>query len=336
MRVSTVVCSVLCLSVATVSCRDNGQALVERSGIAMGSTLRVAAWTGDRAAAFAAFEQVFAEFARLEQLLSTWVPSSDVSRINRAAGREAVPVGAEVRDTLKHARQISEWTGGKFDVTVGALAGLWRFDHDQDNVIPDMREVRRRLSLIDYRAVRIDDAAETVQLVRAGMSMHLGGIGKGYAIDRAATILRARGIGDFLIQSGGDIYAGGMNAGRPWRLGIQAPRGPANQMFSQVDVSDSAVSTSGDYERYFVTNGTRYHHILDPSTGEPARDIRSVTIVASVAVIADGLSTGVFVMGPNAGMALIERLPDVEGVIVSERNELLISSGLRGKLRLVN
>ena len=179
--------------------------------------------------------------------------------MNRAAGGEPVQVSVEVREVLKSARQVSEWTGGAFDVTFGALAGLWRFDHDQNNVIPDMHEVRRRLPLIDYRAVRIDDDSRTVQLGRAGMSLHLGGIGKGYAIDRAVAILRTRGIRDFLIQSGGDIYAGGMNDGRPWRLGIQDPRGAENQLFAQIEISDGALSTSGDYERYFLRNGTRYH-----------------------------------------------------------------------------
>jgi thiamine biosynthesis lipoprotein len=301
----------------------------------MGSTLTLTAWTADDARAAAAFEEVFAEFLRLETLMSTWTGDSDVSRINRAAGVHPVPASGEVREVLTTARQISEWTGGKFDVTFGALSGLWKFDHDQDNVIPDAAEVQRRLALIDYRAVRIDDAAGTVFVARTGMSIHLGGIGKGYAVDRAAAILRGRGIRDFMIQSGGDIYVSGMKDGQPWRLGIQDPRGPANRPFAELDLTDETFSTSGDYERAFVKDGKRYHHILDPATGEPARGARSVTIVADRAVLADGLSTGVFILGPDAGMALIERLPGVEGVIVSERNEVFISSGLRGRLAIV-
>jgi thiamine biosynthesis lipoprotein len=220
-------------------------------------------------------------------------------------------------------------------VTFGALSGLWKFDHDQDNVVPDMREVRRRLPLIDYRAIQVDDDAGTVYLARKGMSIHLGGIGKGYAVDRGAAIFRARGLRDFMIQSGGDIYVAGMKDGKPWRLGIQDPRGPANRSFAELDLSDGTFSTSGDYERAFIANGRRYHHILDPATGEPARDTRSVTIVSTRAVLADGLSTGVFILGPAKGMALVERLPDVEGVIVSDRNEVLISSGLRDTLTIV-
>ena len=309
--------------------------LVEASRLSMGSTLRLTAWTSDPSGAQAAFDEVFAEFSRLEKLMSTWIPDSDIQRANQAAGVAPVQVSAEVRDVLKAARQISEWTGGKFDVTFGALSGLWKFDHDQDNVIPDMREVRRRLPLIDYRAIQIDDAAGTVFLARKGISVHLGGIGKGYAIDRGANILRRRGVRDFMIQSGGDIYVAGMKDGRPWRLGVQDPGGPANRIFAELDLSDGAFSTSGDYERSFIKDGRRYHHILDPATGEPARGSRSVTIVANTATIADGLSTGVFVMGPQAGMALIERLPDVEGVIVSDKNEVLISSGLVGRVRLL-
>jgi thiamine biosynthesis lipoprotein len=301
----------------------------------MGSTLTLTAWTGDEHAAKAAFEEVFVEFARLEKLMSTWISESDVSRINRSAGVGPVPVSAEVREVLTVARQMSEWTGGKFDVTFGALSALWKFDHDQDNVLPDMREVRRRLPLIDYRAIQIDDTAGTVFLLRAGMSIHLGGIGKGYAVDRAASILRRRSLRAFMIQSGGDIYAAGLKDGRPWRLGIQDPRGSANDHFAELDLSDGTFSTSGDYERAFIKDGRRYHHILDPATGEPARGARSVTIVSTRAVLADGLSTGVFVLGPTAGMALIERLPDVEGVIVSDTNEVLISSGLRDKIRIV-
>lgn len=311
---------------------------VSASRISMGSTLTLTAWTHqdkDEAAAKAAFDEVFGDFARLDTLMSTWIPESDVSRINRAAGVEAVPASEEVREALATARQVSEWTGGKFDVTFGALSGLWKFDHDQDNAIPDMDDVRKRLPLVDYRAIHVNDAAGTVFLARKGMSIHLGGIGKGYAVDRAAGILRLRGLRDFMVQSGGDIYVSGLKDGQPWRLGIQDPRGAANRSFAELDLSDGTFSTSGDYERSFLKDGRRYHHILDPSTGEPARGTRSVTIVANRAVLADALSTGVFLLGPDAGMALIERLPDVDGVIVSDKNEVLISSGLRGKVRIV-
>jgi thiamine biosynthesis lipoprotein len=167
------------------------------------------------------------------------------------------------------------------------------------------------------------------------MRAHLGGIGKGYAIDRAASILRARGLRDFMIQAGGDLYVSGTRGDRPWRLGIRDPRGPADASFAAVDLSDSAFSTSGDYERYFMHGGRRYHHIIDPRTGEPARGTRSVTVAAKTATVADALSTGVFVLGPEAGMALVERLADVDAVIVDENNRVRVSSGLKGRLALL-
>ena len=327
------------LSIFAISCSSAEPPipphLVESTRMSMGSELHLTAWTSDHAGTLKAFNEVFAEFDRLDNLMSVWKAGSDVVKVNQAAGLAPVEVSAETRDVLATARQASEWTGGKFDVTFGALSGLWKFDHDQDNVIPDVRDVRSRLPLIDYRAIQIDETAGTVFLARKGMSIHLGGIGKGYAVDRGADILKRAGFRDFMIQSGGDFYVAGLKDGRPWRLGIQDPRGPENHSFAELDLSNGTFSTSGDYERFFMKDGRRYHHIIDPSTGEPARGSRSVTIVADLSVVADALSTGVFLLGPEAGMALIERLPNVEGIIVSDKNEVLISSGLKNAVRLI-
>jgi thiamine biosynthesis lipoprotein len=319
---------------AGTACRNGAsrpapQHLVERAGTAMGSDLRLTAWTADQAAAEAAFDAVVKEFDRLDALMSVWRDGSDVLRMNAAAGERAVPVSADVREALRVARQISEWTGGKFDVTFGALADVWKFDHDQDNTIPDGDAIRRRLPLIDYRQLEIDDAGGTVFVKRKGMRVHLGGIGKGYAVEHAMDIMRRAGLRDFMIQAGGDLYVGGQKGGRPWRLGIDDPRGPRGRSFATVDLTDGTFSTSGDYARSFMTGGVRYHHLLDPATGQPARGCRSVTIVADSPLLADGLSTGVFILGPVEGMALIERLPHVEGVIVTAKNEVLVSSGLK-------
>jgi thiamine biosynthesis lipoprotein len=322
----------------TISCTQTSPAssrgrLVSRTGAAMGSELQLTVWTTDEAAADSAFEAVFQEFDRLEGLMSTWRETSDLQRLNAAAGRHPVQVDTEIRDVLRIARQVSEWTGGKFDVTFGVLSGLWKFDYqDRDSTIPDRNEVLRRLPFINYRDLKLDEPAGTAFLRRQGMRANLGGIGKGYAVDRAADILRRRGFQNFMIQAGGDMYVAGHRDDRPWRLGIRDPRGPADRSFAALDLSDGTFSTSGDYERFFIKDGRRYHHILDPNTGEPAQGCRSVTIVTDRAVIADGLSTGVFILGPEAGMALIERLPGVEGVIVSAKNEVLVSSGLKGRL----
>jgi thiamine biosynthesis lipoprotein len=320
---------------ATVACSPPPDVphIVERVRPAMGSELRLTAWTTDEAAASAAFDVVFAEFDRLEDLMSVWREGSDIERLNAAAGDHPVAVSPEVRNVLRTAHQVSEWTGGRFDVTFAALSGLWKFDYqDKDNTIPDRGEVLKRLPLINFRDLSVDERDGTAFLKRKGMRVNLGGIGKGYATDRAAAILRARGLRDFLIQAGGDLYAAGRRGVRPWRVGIRDPRGPADRSFAALDLADSTFSTSGDYERFFMKDGRRYHHILDLSMGEPARGCRSVTLVTSRAVIADALAKGVFVLGPEAGMALIERLPDVEGVIVGASNDVLVSSGLRNRL----
>jgi thiamine biosynthesis lipoprotein len=298
----------------------------------MGSELRLSAFTGNQPLALSAFEHVFAEFDRLENLMSVWRDGSDVLRLNESAGQHAVVVSAEVRQVLRLAREAGDLTAGKFDVTFGVLSDLWKFDHDQDNHIPDREDVRRRLALIDYRAIELDDRAGTAFLSRRGARVHLGGIGKGYAVDRAVEILRRAGVNDFIVQAGGDLYVAGTRGDRPWRLAIRDPRGPADKSFAALDLSNATLSTSGDYERAFLKDGRRYHHILDPDTGEPARGCRSVTLVTERAVQADALAKGVFILGPIDGMALIEKLPGVEGVIVSSANEVLVSSGLRDRI----
>ena len=300
----------------------------------MGSSLHVSAWTADESAATAAFDKVFAEFDRLESLLSVWRPDSDVVRINAAAGDHPVTISSDTRAVLLAAHQASEWTHGKFDITFGALSDLWKFDHDQDNVIPGADAIRARLPLVDYTVVHVDEPPGTAYISRKGSRVHLGGIGKGYAVDKAAALLRARGFQNFMIQSGGDFYVGGLKGGRPWTLGLADPRAPAH-VFATLQLSDGTFSTSGDYERFFMHDGRRYHHLLDPDLGEPAGGCRSVTIVAKEALWADALSTGIFILGPEAGMALIEQLPDVEGVIVSAASDVLVSSGLKGHLTIV-
>jgi thiamine biosynthesis lipoprotein len=308
--------------------------LVERSRQSMGTLLRVAVWTPDEARANDAIEHVFREFDRLESLLSNWKSDSDVTRLNHNAGITPVKVSQDTISVLRIAHDVSEITRGKFDITFGALTDIWRFDHDQDNVVPEHDLIEARLKRIDYKAVEVDSTAGTAFINRPGMTVHLGGIGKGYAVDRAIALLRDQGFKNFLIQAGGDLYVAGADNGKPWKLGIADPRGN-HDPFAIVQVSDGTLSTSGDYERFFMKEGTRYHHILDPDFGEPSRECRSVTLVSNTAVMADAIAKGVFLLGPRDGMALIEKLPDIEGVIVTADNEVLISSGLKGRVQLL-
>ena len=302
----------------------------------MGTELTVSVWTADDARAGVAIVAVFNEFDRLDNLMSVWKSGSDIARLNAAAGERSVPIGLETGEVLRIARQISEQTSGAFDVTFAALSGLWKFDYqDKDGTVPDRQEIAKRLPLINYRDLVVDDTAGAARLMRKGMRVNLGGIGKGYAVDRGVDILRRSGLRDFMIQAGGDLYVAGKRGDRAWRLGIRDPRGPADRIFASLDLTDSTFSTSGDYERYFMKDGRRYHHILDLRAGEPATKCRSVTLVTERAVVADALAKGVFILGPDEGMALIERTPGVQGVIVSAKNEVSISSGLRGRLTVL-
>ena len=300
----------------------------------MGSLVELTAWTTDERAANDAFEHAFREFDRLDALLSVWKDGSDVLRMNAAAGKAPVKVSGDTIEVLAIAHDVSAWTNGKFDITFGALADIWKFDHDQDNTVPTRAQIEARLPLVDFEQVVIDRTAGTAFIRKPGMRVHLGGIGKGYAVDRAVALLKERGLRDFMIQFGGDLYVAGTNGGKPWALAIADPRGN-HDPFATIEMSDGTFSTSGDYERTFMKDGVRYHHIIDPDRGEPARLCRSVTLVTNRAVIADAVAKGVFILGPTDGMALIEKLPDVEGVIVGANNQVLVSSGLKGRVTLM-
>jgi thiamine biosynthesis lipoprotein len=296
--------------------------------------MTITVWSADERVVDDAVGAAFAEFDRLDALLSGWKPGSDVLQINAEAGKSPVAVSRETLEVIKAAQRVSDWTDGKFDITFGALADVWKFDHDQDNRVPTAAEIEARRPLVDYRQVRIDEAAGTVLVARPGMRVHLGGIGKGYAVERAVRILRQWGVHDFMVQAGGDLYVSGQPGDTPWRLGVRDPRGAEDDSFATIELRDATLSTSGDYERFFIKDGRRYHHIIDPDTGEPAGGVVSATIVAKSPLLADGLSTGVFLLGADAGMTLIERLPDVEAVIVTAANEVRISSGLQGRLHV--
>jgi thiamine biosynthesis lipoprotein len=273
-----------------------------------------------------------AEMDRIEALMTSWTDTSDVAKINAAAGVEAVKVDPDTLAVVKKGVWIGEKSRGAFDITVGVFKGLWRFDEDNDGSIPDPKEVRKRLKLVNYRDVIVDETAGTVKLRRKGQRLNLEGLAKGYGVDKAVAAIRKAGIHDFIFHAGGDLFAAGRKGEREWRVGIQDPRAPRGKIIFDVSLKDQAFNTSGDYERFTMKDGKRYHHILDARTGFPARGCRSVTLLADDAFVADVLDTAVFAAGPKVGMALIEATDGVEGVIIDADNKVLISSGLTGKL----
>jgi thiamine biosynthesis lipoprotein len=310
------------LSLLVPSCQRGFPRVVRRHRILMGTLVEISIVGRDEDKATAAINDAFAEMERIEKLMSRWIPESEVSRINRWAGVKAVKVSAEVLEVIQRAREISKASGGYFDISVGGLLDLWGFETSEGRV-PAKVEVEQALQSVGYGAIVVDGEASTVEL-RRGMRIDLGGIAKGYAVGRAYEVLRSRGYENMIVNAGGDMRVGGRKPKGPWVIGIQDPR-DRSRILASFDVGDISVATSGDYERYFEADGVRYHHLLNPFTGYPGRQCRSVTIQAKDAVTADALATAVFVMGPEEGLRLVEATEGVEGLIVSADGEIIQS-----------
>ncbi|MDP9037546.1 MAG: FAD:protein FMN transferase [Myxococcota bacterium] len=307
---------------------------------AMGTHVAFAAFTTesvDVTKAHAAFEAAAAEIARVEALMTTWNELSEVSRVNTAAGRQAVPVGDETFGVIAEALRASRLSGGAFDITFETMHALWKFDEDLDPHPPSPSAVHALQKYVGYQHVKLDPLALTVFLDEAHVRIGLGGIAKGYAVDRAAKLLLDAGLSSFYVQAGGDLFAHGEKPDRtPWLAGIRDPRGPEGDYFAMMDVSDHAFSTAGDYERAYIVDGKRFHHIIDPHTGYPATASRSVTIWATTALLADEIDDAVFVLGPRRGLDLVDSLDGVGAVIVDDANKVWVSKRISSRVRSVH
>lgn len=313
--------------------RDHELALVKRSRMLMGTLVFVTGVAPDERTAQEAVAAGFAEIRRLEELLSTWMPTSELSRVNASAGVKSVRVSGDTYELIRRSLEVARLTGGGFNITVGPAVEAWGFpEHPRLPTGADLRAVR---SLVDLSQLQLNEQASTVYLTQKGMRVDVGGIGKGYAADLAAETMRQAGATAGVVALSGDITTfGRMPDGRRFSIGVQHPR-LQGMLLGYLELEDEAVSTAGDYQRFFIQDGVRYHHILDPDTLRPARQCQSVTVVAKEGVLADGLDTGIFVMGPKDGMALVERLPGVEAVIVDQAGKVLVSTGLEGRLELL-
>jgi thiamine biosynthesis lipoprotein len=303
----------------------------------MGTEATITIWTADAARAKKAFADARAELDRIDRLMTDWErpewAPSDVVRINKAAGKSAVKVDAETLTVIEKSLEMSRRSEGAFDITFAAMKGLWKFDEDLDPKLPPTEEIERRRKLINWRDVVVDHGARTVKLRKAGMRLGLGGIAKGYAVDRGAAVLRAAGFGDFMVQAGGDLFVAGSKGLASWMVGVRNPRGGPRDIIARMPIKDHAFSTAGDYERSFVLGGKRYHHIIDPKTGYPATASREVTIYAPTAFLADALDDAVFILGPKKGLALVDGFPDCAALIVDAANQVWTSKSLEGKLQ---
>jgi thiamine biosynthesis lipoprotein len=302
---------------------------------AMGTFVTVWFWTDKEADAAKAAESLFKEMKRIDATMTTWTETSEVSKVNAAAGKKPVAVSAETFEVIERAQDIAKKSGGVFDISVGAFKGMWKFDEDMDGTLPDPKDVKKRLALIGYKDIVLDKKKKTVFLKRKGMSITLGGIAKGYAVDKGAALLRAAGFNDFMLQAGGDMYVSGKKGAEPWVVGIRDPRG--TDLFAGMPIENHSFSTSGDYERGFVKENVRYHHILDPRDGQPSHASRSVTIRAKDAFTADAWSKVMFIVGWKAGMDIIKKykLSDFEVVWVDDKNELHMTPAIEKELKIV-
>jgi thiamine biosynthesis lipoprotein len=290
----------------------------------MGTRVSVELWHKDRTLGELAIATVLDEFKRLDKKLSPYLSDSELSLVNRMAAESPINISSELFHLLQESRNYAELTQGAFDITFASLGHQYDYRAGKK---PDQQSTRQTLPLIDYRHIILDPKTRTAHFQRKGVRIDLGGIAKGYAVDRGIAILRERGIDHALITAGGDSRLIGDHRGRPWHIGIQAPR-KKQAMAAVLPLSDTAISTSGDYERYFEADGVRYHHIISPKTGRSAEDLQSVTILGPNATRTDALSTSIFVLGAEAGMALIDTLNDVEAVIIDRHGEMHTSAGL--------
>jgi thiamine biosynthesis lipoprotein len=305
---------------------------------AMGTKVTIAAYTSpaiDEAKLRAAISAALEEVRRLEGLMTTWREDSEVSRVTAGAGKAAVAVGPETLAVVEKSLWAARVSEGTFDITFEAMRGVWKFDEGAEARVPARAAVEQARRLIDWRKVSVDPVARTVKLEREGMRIGLGGIAKGFAVDAASRILDGAGIRSHFVQAGGDLFVRGRKPdGTAFKVGVRDPRGRSeSDFFATLEVVDHAFSTAGDYERSFVKDGRRYHHIIDPRTGFPAEACRSVTVWAPDAFTADAIDDAVFILGPEKGLALVESVEGVGAVIVDRRNEVWVSRRLEGLVR---
>jgi thiamine biosynthesis lipoprotein len=290
----------------------------------MGTSVSVELWDDDEAHGRGLVADVIEEYHRIDRLMSTYKPDSEISAVNAKAAIAPVPISREMFDLVATALELSRRSGGAFDISYESVGYLYDFRAQRH---PSATQIQGKLGAVDYRAIELDAAATTIHFALPEMRINLGGIAKGYAVERAAAMLRAAGIEHALLNAGGDTRVLGDRRGQPWIVGIRHPR-IDGQIVTRLPMVDEAISTSGDYERFFEENGERYHHIINPETGMPTSELMSVTVIGPDAVQTDGLSTTLFVLGMQRGLALIETFPGYEAILVSRDGKLEFSSGL--------
>jgi len=297
---------------------------ITRTEAIMGTRCAVELWSEDKAKGDAAISSVFDDMKRIDHLMSTWKEDTEISLVNREGSKHPVKISRELFQLLQVSVKYSELTHGAFDITYASVGYLYDF---KKGVHPDQKAIDAALPGINWRHMILDAKKTTVYFTRPGMRIDLGGIAKGYSVDRGIEILQKQGITRAMVNAGGDTRIIGDRFGKPWVVGVRDPD-HEGKVFLRLPLTDTAFSTSGDYERYFDEDGKRFHHIIDPKTGDSARKCRSVTIISGNATRTDALTKSVFIMGPEEGIAFINTLPDVDAVAVAPDGRVIYSKGL--------
>ena len=307
--------------------------IYKRSQMLMGTIVEITVVAKDEVTADAAMTAAFKEIRRLEEIMSTYIPVSDISQVNAAAGINPVKVNRDLILAVKKSLEFADLSGGAFNIALGPAIDLWKVT--ESDRIPSQEELESIRPLIDYKSIILDEKAGTIYLKEKGMRINLGGIGKGFAADYVYSVLATHGIQSGIIAIAGDLRVFGKKPdGSLWNVGITHPR-KKNSILAKVHLVDMSVSTSGDYERFFIKNGVRYHHILSPETLQPSRGFQSVSIVARDSTTADALSTAIFAMRPETGLKLIKELKDVNAVVVFDDSHIEMSQGIKDNAKVM-
>jgi FAD:protein FMN transferase len=291
----------------------------------MGTRITVELWSDDKAKADQAIDALLEEMRHIDESMSTYKPTSEVSQVNAKAADGPMRISKELFDLLTAAKEYSVITDGAFDITYASVGYMYDF---RKHIRPDEAQIDKALPAVDYRHVLLDPKNQTVQFSQKGVRIDLGGIAKGYSVDRGIDVLKSFGITRAYVSAGGDSRIIGDRFGKPWMVGIRDPRKGEGEVISRIPLVDAAISTSGDYERFFEENGVRYHHIIDPHTGHSASKVRSATIIGPYATRTDGLSKTAFVLGPEKAMEIYNRIDDIDAIIVKLDGTVIYSKGI--------
>ena len=307
---------VLCL-ILFFGCTGNNIQLFEKKRIVMDTLVSIIIYAKQEPENWRQHvEQAFEKMQRIEDLATSFNDSSEVGQLNLNAGQRDISVHKDVLEIIKQAQEVSEYSDGAFDVTILPLLRLWNFKSSNPRV-PTESEISEKRGLVDFRKIVIND--NKIFLPEANMGVDLGAIAKGYAVDKAVEVLENYDYKDFMVEAGGDLRAVAGELTRGQRtIWVRHPR-KAGEFFAKIKMDETAVASSGDYERFFEVDGKRFHHILNPKTGNPASPVVCVTIFSETTALADAYATAVFVLGPEKGLDFIEKLPEIEGLIVYEK-----------------